>query len=189
MVQIIQYNYNNTFLGTIIKRQKVTTVDIIHMQVSIMIMIMCIHWSIPTHLMMADKPKKQANMDDKQVHWCLVWCQLRITVSNFYVIEHVFDYQPTRYQLSAYNYVHTWSISGPFNAQPSINFRILWIHPKMQNFLQYVLRIQTLITLASLDLILAITVTYHMAGNFRGVLIFVIFVVDSAVTKISTHEN
>ena len=29
----------------------------------------------------------------------------------------------------------------------------------------------------------------RMAGNFRGVLIFVIFVVDSAVTKISTHEN
>ena len=27
-----------------------------------------------------------------------------------------------------------------------------------------------------------------MAGNFRGVLIFVIFVVDLAVTKISTHE-
>ena len=27
---------------------------------------------------------------------------------------------------------------------------------------------------------------YRMAGNFRGVLIFVI---DSAVTKISTHEN
>jgi hypothetical protein len=30
---------------------------------------------------------------------------------------------------------------------------------------------------------------YRMAGNFRGVLIFVIFVVDLAVTKISTHEN
>ena len=28
-----------------------------------------------------------------------------------------------------------------------------------------------------------------MAGNFRGVLIFVIFVVDLAVTKFSTHEN
>ena len=28
-----------------------------------------------------------------------------------------------------------------------------------------------------------------MAGNFRGVLIFVIFVVDLAVTKISTHEK
>ena len=28
-----------------------------------------------------------------------------------------------------------------------------------------------------------------MAGNFRGVLIFVIFVVGSAVTKITTHEN
>ena len=28
--------------------------------------------------------------------------------------------------------------------------------------------------------------TYRMAGNFRGVLIFV---VDLAVTKISTHEN
>ena len=27
-----------------------------------------------------------------------------------------------------------------------------------------------------------------MAGNFRGVLIFVIFVVGSAVTKITTHE-
>ena len=26
---------------------------------------------------------------------------------------------------------------------------------------------------------------YHMAGNFRGVLIFVIFVVDLAVTKFS----
>ena len=32
-------------------------------------------------------------------------------------------------------------------------------------------------------------VIYRMAGNFRGVLIFVIFVVDVAVTKISTHEN
>ena len=32
-------------------------------------------------------------------------------------------------------------------------------------------------------------IAYRMAGNFRGVLIFVIFVVDSAVTKISTHEN
>ena len=31
--------------------------------------------------------------------------------------------------------------------------------------------------------------TYRMAGNFRGVLIFVIFVVDLAVTKISTNEN
>ena len=30
---------------------------------------------------------------------------------------------------------------------------------------------------------------YRMAGNFRGVLIFVIFVVDLAVAKISTHEN
>ena len=30
---------------------------------------------------------------------------------------------------------------------------------------------------------------YRMAGNFRGVLIFVIFVVGSAVTKITTHEN
>ena len=28
-----------------------------------------------------------------------------------------------------------------------------------------------------------------LAGSFRGVLIFVIFVVDSAVTKISTNEN
>ena len=28
-----------------------------------------------------------------------------------------------------------------------------------------------------------------MAGNFRGVLIFVIYVVGSAVTKITTHEN
>ena len=27
-----------------------------------------------------------------------------------------------------------------------------------------------------------------MAGNFRRVLIFVIFVVDSAITKITTHE-
>ena len=30
---------------------------------------------------------------------------------------------------------------------------------------------------------------YRMAGNFRGVLIFAIFVVDLAVTKFSTHEN
>ena len=30
---------------------------------------------------------------------------------------------------------------------------------------------------------------YRMAGNFRGVLIFVIFVVELAGTKISTHEN
>jgi hypothetical protein len=29
---------------------------------------------------------------------------------------------------------------------------------------------------------------YHMADNFRGVLIFVIFMVDLAVMKISTHE-
>ena len=31
------------------------------------------------------------------------------------------------------------------------------------------------------------TNVYCMAGNFRGVLIFIIFVVDLAVTKISTH--
>ena len=30
---------------------------------------------------------------------------------------------------------------------------------------------------------------YRKAGNFHGVLIFVIFVVDLAVTKFSTHEN
>ena len=30
---------------------------------------------------------------------------------------------------------------------------------------------------------------YRIAGNFRGVLIFVIFVVDQAVTKFSTHQN
>ena len=30
---------------------------------------------------------------------------------------------------------------------------------------------------------------HNMAGNLRGVLIFVIFVVDSAVTKISPYEN
>ncbi len=36
---------------------------------------------------------------------------------------------------------------------------------------------------------MSITVLYRMAGNFRGVLIFVIFVVDLAVTRISTHEN
>ena len=36
---------------------------------------------------------------------------------------------------------------------------------------------------------IAVYYTYCMAGNFRGVLIFVIFVVDLAVTKISTHEN
>ena len=29
----------------------------------------------------------------------------------------------------------------------------------------------------------------YMAGNFRGELIFIIFVVDSAVMKISTHES
>ena len=32
-------------------------------------------------------------------------------------------------------------------------------------------------------------VYYRMAGNFRGVLIFVIFMVDLAVTKFSTHKN
>ena len=31
--------------------------------------------------------------------------------------------------------------------------------------------------------------TKGIAGNFRGVLIFVILVVDQAVTKFSTHEN
>ena len=31
-------------------------------------------------------------------------------------------------------------------------------------------------------------IIYCMVGNFRGVLIFVIFVIDSAVTKISTHK-
>ena len=35
----------------------------------------------------------------------------------------------------------------------------------------------------------ALVAIYRMAGNFRGVLIFVIFVVDLAVMKISTHEN
>ena len=30
---------------------------------------------------------------------------------------------------------------------------------------------------------------YRMAGNFRGVLIFVVFMVDSAVANITTHEN
>ena len=33
------------------------------------------------------------------------------------------------------------------------------------------------------------TCIYRMADNFRGVLILVIFVIDLAVTKISTHEN
>ena len=33
------------------------------------------------------------------------------------------------------------------------------------------------------------TNVYRMAGHFCEVLIFVIFVVDLAVTKISTHEN
>ena len=32
-------------------------------------------------------------------------------------------------------------------------------------------------------------ITVYMAGNFRGELIFIIFVVDLAVTKFSTHEN
>ena len=32
-------------------------------------------------------------------------------------------------------------------------------------------------------------IRYRMAGNFHGVLIFIIFVVDLAVMKISTHEN
>ena len=41
----------------------------------------------------------------------------------------------------------------------------------------------------TLALIISIAGVYRMAGNFRGVLIFVIFVVDSAVMKISTHEN
>ena len=30
---------------------------------------------------------------------------------------------------------------------------------------------------------------YHVAGNFCGVLIFVIFIVNSAVMKISTNKN
>ena len=38
-------------------------------------------------------------------------------------------------------------------------------------------------------LFLQVLLDYRMAGNFRGVLIFVTFVVDLAVTKISTHEN
>ena len=33
------------------------------------------------------------------------------------------------------------------------------------------------------------TVKYHIAGHFRGVLIFVIFVVHLGVAKFSTHEN
>ena len=33
------------------------------------------------------------------------------------------------------------------------------------------------------------SVLYRTAGDFRWVLIFVILVVNSAVTKISTHEN
>ena len=32
------------------------------------------------------------------------------------------------------------------------------------------------------------SVSYRIAGNFRGVLIFVIFVVNPGVTKFSTHE-
>ena len=31
--------------------------------------------------------------------------------------------------------------------------------------------------------------SYRIAGKFRGVLIFVIFVVELVVTKFSTHEN
>ena len=33
------------------------------------------------------------------------------------------------------------------------------------------------------------TFFYRIAGNFHGVLIFIIFVVDSAVTKILPYEN
>ena len=34
-----------------------------------------------------------------------------------------------------------------------------------------------------------IVASYRMAGNFCGVLIFIIIVVDLAVMKFSTHEN
>ena len=34
-----------------------------------------------------------------------------------------------------------------------------------------------------------INFTYRMAGNFREVLIFTVFMVDLAVLKITTHEN
>ena len=40
----------------------------------------------------------------------------------------------------------------------------------------------------SVDFNLAVVI-YRMAGNFRGVLIFVIFVIDLAVTKFSHPEN
>ena len=40
-----------------------------------------------------------------------------------------------------------------------------------------------------MDTHMYIAYVYRMVGNFRGVLIFVIFVVDLAVMEISTHEN
>ena len=33
------------------------------------------------------------------------------------------------------------------------------------------------------------TFSYRMADNYRGVVIFIIFVIDLADTKISTHKN
>ena len=38
-------------------------------------------------------------------------------------------------------------------------------------------------------IILVLCISYHMAGNFRGVLIFVIFMVDLEVTKINAYGD
>ena len=40
-----------------------------------------------------------------------------------------------------------------------------------------------------MQLFVYINFTYRMAGNFREMLIFTVFVVDLAVLKIITHEN
>ena len=57
---------------------------------------------------------------------------------------------------------------------------------------QYRLRIGTLCSTRThicMHMCMNVCTLYRIGGNFRGVLIFAIFVVDSAVTKIITHEN
>ena len=48
--------------------------------------------------------------------------------------------------------------------------------------------IQVMIDYRKLTINFCTYYVYHIVGNFRGVLIFVIFVVDLAVMKISNHE-
>ena len=74
---------------------------------------------------------------------------------------------------------------------------------KVHNIIMYIIHVHvhiiilctwscTRVTCACTCIIHVTLVQYHvyrMADNFRGVLIFVFFVADLAVTKISTHEN